>query len=183
LEEVEKMAHEYSEEIKGLIYTEWLPRVMAGLLKGVTELPPEHREHVMMRMSRACGAMAVWALGIRPDMTFDELVKHLSELEPPMGPRTIEKVGDVVHSSYHCSVDENGKPICECPVVKLGMVEPFPELCSCGANMAAQYLETIGMGPIAKSELMGSASTTGEPFCKYVIYLKPSVFTTPASEG
>jgi hypothetical protein len=176
------MAHEYSEEIKGLIYSEWLPRIMAGVLKGVRELPPEHRDHVMMRMSEACGAMAVWAVGIRPDMTYDEMVKHLSELEPPLGPRTIQKVGDVVHSAYHCSLDENGRPICECPVVKLGMVEPFPELCSCGANMTAQYLEAIGMGPVAKSELVDSPLTTGEPFCRYVVYLKSPQFTTPKRE-
>ena len=176
------MAHEYPEEIKGLIYSEWLPRVMAGLLEGVSELPPEHREHAMMKMSKACAALAVWALGIRPDMSFEEMKEHLTNLEPPLGPRTIEKVGDVVHSTYHCSTGDDGQPVCECPVVKLGMVEPFPELCSCGANMAASYLEAIGMGPTVKSELMDSVLTTGAPFCRYVIYLKSPQFITPEHE-
>ena len=172
------MAHEYPEEIKELIYSTWLPRITAGLLQGVRELPPEHREHVMMRMAASCAAMAVWALGVRPDMTFDELVAHLTDLEPPLGPRTIQRVGKIVHSTYHCSKDDDGKPICECPVVKLGMVEPFPELCSCGANMAAHYLEAIGI-PTEKTDLMGSVLTTGEPFCQYVIHLKEPQFTTP----
>jgi len=173
------MPHEFSEEIKGLIYKEWVPRILAGVLEAVRELPPEYRDRVMMRMSKACGALAVWALGIRPDMTYDELVKHLTNLEPPLGPRTIERVGAAVHSTYHCSLDEAGKPICECPIIKLGIMEPFPELCSCGTNMAAQYLETIGMGPVAKSELMDSAMSTGAPFCRYVMYLKSPQFGSP----
>ncbi len=173
------MSHEYSEEIKGLIYTTWVPRMLAAVLGAVRELPPEQRDFVMMRMSQACAPLAVWALGIRPEMTYDELVKHLTELEPPLGPRTIERVGDVVHSTYHCSTDEKGNPICECPIIKLGIMEPFPELCSCGANMAAQYLDAIGMGPVAKTDLVDSAMTTGTPFCRYVMYLKPAQFTTP----
>ena len=173
------MAHEWSEEIKGLIYATWVPAMLAAVLQAVRELPPEHRDFVMMRMAKACGPLAVWALGIRPEMTYDELVKHLTELEPPLGPRTIQRVGDVVHSSYHCSKDEQGNSICECPIIKLGIMEPFPELCSCGANMAAQYLEAIGMGPVAKTELTDSALTTGSPFCRYVIYLKEAQFITP----
>ncbi len=172
------MPHEWSEEIKGLIYTTWVPRMLAAVLQAARELPPEHRDFVMMRMAKACAPLAVWALGIRPEMTYDELVKHLSELEPPLGPRTIQRVGDVVHSWYHCSTDEEGNPICECPVIKMGIMEPFPELCSCGANMAAQYLETIGM-PVAKTELTDSALTTGAPCCRYVMYLKDAEFITP----
>ena len=175
------MPHEYSEEIKSLIYTTWLPRITGGLLQGVRELPPEHRDHVMMRMCGVCAPLAVWALGVRSDMSFEEMAELLTNLEPPLGPRTIERVGNIVHSTYHCSVDQNGKPVCECPVVKLGMVEPFPELCSCGANMAAYYLESIGI-PTAKSELMGSPLTTGEPFCQYVVHLKEPKFTTPSHE-
>jgi hypothetical protein len=63
----------------------------------------------------------------------------------------------------------------------MGIMEPFPELCSCGANMAAYYFETIGM-PTARSELMGSPNTTGEPACQYVIHLKAPKYTTPEHE-
>lgn len=176
------MAHEFTPEIKELIYKEWVPRILAGVLEGVRELPPEHRDNVMMKMAKTCSAMAVWALGIRQGMTYDEMVKHLTHLEPPLGPRTIQRVGNIVHSTYHCSIGEDGRPICECPVVKLGIMEPFPELCSCGANMAAHYLETIGI-PTARTELMGSPNTTGEPFCQYVIHLKSPQFTTPEHES
>jgi hypothetical protein len=175
------MAHEFTPEIKELIYKEWVPRILAGVLQGVRELPPEHRDYVMMKMAKTCADMAVWALGIRPEMSFEDLKKHLTDLEPPMGPRTIERVGKIVHSTYHCSIGDDGKPVCECPVVKMGIMEPFPELCSCGANMAAYYFETIGM-PTARSELMGSPNTTGEAACQYVIHLKTPQYTTPEHE-
>ena len=64
------MPHEFTPEIKELIYKEWVPRILAGVLQGVRELPPEHRDYVMMKMSKTCADMAVWALGIRPDMTY-----------------------------------------------------------------------------------------------------------------
>jgi hypothetical protein len=175
------MAHEFTPEIKELIYKEWVPRILAGVLQGVRELPAEHRDYVMMKMSKTCADMAVWALGIRADMTYEEMRKHLTNLEPPMGPRTITRVGNIIHSTYHCSIDDDGKPICECPVVKMGIMEPFPELCSCGANKAAYYFETIGI-PTARTELMGSPNTTGEPACQYVIHLRNPQHTTPEHE-
>jgi len=172
------MAHEFTPEIKDLIYKEWVPRILAGVLGAVRELPPEQRDFIMMKMSETCASMAVWALGIKPEMTYKQLEKHLTDMEPPMGPRTIQRVGNIIHSTYHCSIGDDGRPICECPVVKMGIMEPFPELCSCGANMASYYFETIGM-PTSHTELMGSPNTTGEPACQYVIHLKAPQHTTP----
>ncbi len=172
-------AEEMPEAIKDLIYKEWLPRIMAGALKAVRELPSEHRDHVLKEMGAACAGLNTPVVGITPGMGLEEYKKHMSALQPPLGPRTIEQVGDIVQVSYHSPIGKDGRPICQCPLVQLKMVEPFPELCSCAANNGACWIETAIGKPCAKAELMGSPLATGEPYCRYTVYLEPPLSSTP----
>jgi len=172
-----RTAEEMPQAIKELIYKEWLPRIVAGLLEAVRELPPEHRDHVLKGMSNACGSMACVVCGIRPDMSREEYLKHMRELPPPLGPRTIEWIGDLVQVEYHVPIVD-GRPVCQCPMVMLGMIEPFPELCICSANVGACFIEAYTQKPTAKAELIGSPHS-GLQSCQYRVYLKPSITSTP----
>ena len=171
-------AQDMPPEIRDMIYREWLPRVMAGALKAVRELPPEHRNHVLRGMSDACSPMAVEVCGIRPDMSRAEYLEHMTKLPPPLGPRTIDWEGDVVEVDYHPPVDADGRPVCQCPLIQLGMAEPFPELCFCSANTGAAFLEAYTREPTAKVELLGSIHS-GMPSCRYRVHLKPPATPQP----
>jgi hypothetical protein len=165
-------AQEMPPEIRELIYKEWLPRVMAGALKAVAEIPQEYRDHVLRGMSDACAPMAVEVCGIRPDMSRDEYLKHMTGLAPPLGPRSINWRGNIVDVDYHPPRDDEGRPVCQCPLIQLGMAEPFPELCFCSANTGAKFLEAYTQEPVAGVELIGSIHS-GLDCCRYRLHLKP----------
>ncbi len=173
-----KVAQEMPEAIKDLIYKEWLPRVIAGVLRAVREIPPEYRDHVLKGMSNGCGPLAVQVCKISPDMSRDEYIKYMSELSPPLGPRTIEWIDDLVQVDYHTPRGDNGQPVCQCPLIQLGIIEPFPELCICGANVGACFIEAYTQKPTARVELLGSPHS-GMQSCRYRVHLKPSITSTP----
>ena len=160
-------------EIKDFTYKEWLPRVMAGALKAVSELPQEHRDHVLRAMSDACSPMAVGVCGIRPEWSKDEYLAHMTKLPPPLGPREIDWQGDVVEVSYHPPTDADGRPVCQCPLIMLGMAEPFPELCICSAHTGAAFVEAYTGEPRDRVELIGSIHS-GMNCCQYRVHMKPS---------
>jgi hypothetical protein len=170
-------AEDMPPDIKEMIYKEWLPRIVAALLKGVKELPPEHRNNVLKEMSKACGPMAVGVCGIDPEMSRSEYIKHMTNLPPPLGPRSIKWIKDIVQVDYKPPKDKRGRPVCQCPMVMLGMIEPFPELCICSANVGASFIEAYTLKPAAKAELIGSIHS-GLPSCQYRVYLKPSIAST-----
>jgi hypothetical protein len=172
-----KSAQDMPEAIKDLIYREWLPRIMAGALKAVRELPAEHRNHVLKGMSDACGPMAVEVCGIDPNVSKEEYLKYMTELPAPLGPRTIEWINDLIQVEYHPPKGEDGRPICQCPMIQLGMVEPFPELCICAANTGACFVEAYTQKKASGVELMGSIHS-GQQSCRYRVHLKPSITST-----
>ena len=168
-------AEEMPQEIKELIYNQWLPDALDGLLEGVRDLPPEYKDIVWKKMSKGCGILGTPVLGITPGMGLEAYKEHASALQPPLGPRTIEQIGDVVIVDYHHPLDKDGKPVCHCPFVILGMVKPFPELCNCSVNLGASYIETAIGRPVAKVELLASPLTTGDSYIRYAVYLKPPI--------
>jgi hypothetical protein len=170
-------AEEMPEEIKDLIYKQWLPHTVRGLIEGVKELPKEYRDQVWKKMSEGCSVLGTPVLGITPGMGLEAYKKHASALQPPLGPRTIEQMGDVIQIDYHHPLDKDGKPVCHCPLVILGMIEPFPELCCCSVNLGASYVETAMGKPCAKAELIASPLTTGDSVIRYLVYLTPPVST------
>jgi hypothetical protein len=176
LQETEEFSYSTAEdmpvEIKDLVYKEWLPRVVAGLLKGVRALPPKHRNNVLREMSNACAPMAVQVCGIKPEMTRGEYIKHMTNLPAPLGPRSIKWIKDLVEVSYIPPKDKRGRPVCQCPMVMLGMIEPFPELCICGAHTGAAFVEAYTQKPRTKVESIGSIHS-GLPCCQYKVWLKP----------
>jgi len=175
---VYKTADDMPDVIKEMIYKEWLPRVMAATLNAVRELPEEHRNHVLKGMSEGCGPLAVAVCGIRPDMTKEEYIDHMTNLAPPLGTRKIDWIEDLVQVDYQTPTDDMGNAICQCPMVMLGMIDPFPELCICSANTGACFLEAYTQKPVEHVDLIGSP-LSGLKSCRYRLHLKKSVTSTP----
>ncbi|HEY48566.1 MAG TPA: hypothetical protein G4O13_00790 [Dehalococcoidia bacterium] len=175
-------AEEMPQEIKNLIYEQWLPHALRGLLEGVRELPREYRDKVLKKMSRGCGVLGTPVVGVTPGMGLEAYKLHACDLQPPLGPRDIEQFGDVIQVDYHHPLDKDGKPVCHCPFVILGLIEPFPELCQCAANLGAEYIEVATGKPCHKVEVMASPHTTGDPYIRYLVYLKPPVSSNTRDE-
>ena len=163
-------------EIKEMIYHAWLPRVAAALLKGVRQLPPEQREPILMKMGKACGELACAVCGIRSGMSWEEYEKHMTSLPPPLGPRRIKRIKDAVEVDYQVPIVED-KPVCQCPMILLGMIEPVPEHCICGAHLGAMFIEAAGI-PTATVELLGSPHS-GLRTCRYRVHLKHPTASAP----
>jgi len=173
-----KTAEEVPQEIKDLMYREWLPRIVAAILGVVKKMPPEHRDAVLVKMAEVCSTFATPFVGVTPDMGFEEYRKHASSLQPPLGPAFVEQTGDIVHGDAPHSIGEDGRPICICPLVQWGMIEPFPELCICGASIHASFIETATGKRCSRVDVIGSPLMTGESSLRYRVYLKPPLFTT-----
>jgi hypothetical protein len=166
------MAMQISEEIKSLMCGTWLPAIMATVLQGVKELPVQHRNLILTKMCTSCEDLAMMgAVGIKSGMSWDEYVKFLEGLPPPIGPWTIKRTGDIFDLFYECSIGADGRPRCHCPLVQLGITEPLPECCSGGADLAGRMISTATSKLVAKAEVIGSPLRNGESFCHYRVHI------------
>ncbi|MEE8470180.1 MAG: hypothetical protein V3S51_02500 [Dehalococcoidia bacterium] len=156
----------------------WLYKIVDAAYAGISELPPEHRDKVLMRMSKACSDQAKMVLNCHPGMDWEEYKKHMGELQPPFGPRKITQIGDIVHWTYVPPKDENGRAICQCPLAMFGWMEGRPELCACSANSVRSYIEEYTDRKVVSVETLGSPQVNGEDECRFLVHLKPSAFTT-----
>jgi len=180
-ESIDEFYLETSPEIKDLIHG-WLYKIVAAAYEGIGELPPEHRDRILMKISKACSDQAKMVLGCPPGMGWEEYKKHMAELQPPFGPRKIAQIGDIVHWTYVPPKDKDGRPICQCPLIRFGWMEPRPEVCACSANSVASYIEEFTGREVATVETLGSPMVGGEEECRFLIHLKPSAFSTPKHE-
>ncbi len=181
-ESIDEFYLETSPEIKDLIHSTWLYKIVEAAYAGICELPSEHRDHVLMRISKACSDLAKLVLPSGPGMDWEEYKKQMGELQPPFGPRKITQVGDIVFWTYVPPKDKDGRPICQCPLVRYGMMEGRPELCACSANSVASYIEESTGVEVETVEMLGSPLISGEDKCRYLVHLKPSAFATPKHE-
>ena len=162
-----------SEDVKLLMYSTWLPALMSTMLETTKGLPAEHRDRVLHQMCKTCEDLAMGgAVGIRPGMTWDEYLKFLQELPAPMGPWTVRRTDNVYDLEYRCSIGEDGKPRCHCPLVQLGITAPLPQCCDGGASLAKRMIEAATGKTVARAEVIGSPLRTGESVCQYRVQLK-----------
>ena len=178
---IDEFYMEMSPEIKELIHG-WLYKIVDAAYEGISELPPEYRDPILMRMSKACSDQAKMVLGCEPGMDWEAYKKHMAELAPPFGPRKVTQIGDIVHWTYVPPKDKDGKPICQCPLIMFGWMEARPEVCACSANSVASYIEEYTGREVATVETLGSPMVSGEDECRFLVHLKPSAFTTPKHE-
>ena len=180
-ESIDEFYLEMSPEIKDLLHG-WLYKIVDAAYAGIAELPPEHRDRVLMKISKACSEQAKLVLGCHPGMDWEDYKKHMTGLKPPFGPRKITQIGDIVHWTYVPPKDKDGRPICQCPLAMFGWMEGRPELCACSANSTASYIEEYTGREVATVEVLGSPQVGGEDECRFLIHLKPSAFTSPKHE-
>jgi len=178
---IDELYLEMSPEIKDLLHG-WLYKIVDAAYAGIAELPPEHRDRVLMKISKACSEQAKMVLGCHPGMDWEDYKKHMTGLNPPFGPRKITQIGDIVHWTYVPPKDKDGRPICQCPLAMFGWMEGRPELCACSANSTASYIEEYTGREVATVEVLGSPQVGGEDECRFLIHLKPSAFTSPKHE-
>jgi hypothetical protein len=167
------VALEIPEDIKDLIYRTWLPALMTAMFEEVKGLPPKHRKAVLKSLCVTCEDMAMaGALGIQPGMSWDEFLRFVKAAPPPIGPWTIKQRGNVFDLTYDATVGEDGKPLCHCPFVLLGIREPLPECCDSGACLAAKMIASATKRAVAKTEVVDSPARTGASVCHYRVRLK-----------
>ena len=181
-ESIDEYYLEMSPEIMELIHS-WLYRIVDAAYEGISELPPEHRDAMLMKMSKACSDQAKMVLDCKPGMSWEAYKKHMGALQPPFGPRKITQVGDIVHWTYVPPKDKKGKPICQCPLAMYGMMRGRPELCGCSANSVRAYIEEYTDKKVDSVETLGSPMVDGTDECRFLVHLKPSRFTTAKPEG
>jgi hypothetical protein len=168
------VALEIPEDVKDLIYRTWLPALMAVMFEAVKGLPPKHRKAVLKSVCITCEDMAMaGALGIQPGMSWDEYVKFVKEAPAPVGPWTIKGKGNVYDLTYDATVGEDGRPLCHCPFVLLGIREPLPECCESGARLAGKMMAAATGKTVAKAEVVDSPARTSAMVCHYRVRLKP----------
>jgi len=162
-----------SEDMKGLMYRTWLPALMTAMLEAIKELPAEHRDSLLGQMCGTCEDLAMGgAVGIRPGMSWEEYVGFLHELPPPVGPWTVSQTAGVYDLVYDCSIGEDGRPRCHCPLVQLGITAPLPQCCDGGAKLARRMVEAATGKPVAKAEVVSSPLRTGASVCHYRVHLR-----------
>jgi hypothetical protein len=167
------MALEIPAEIKDAIYKAWLPALMTALLAGVKELPAEQKGALLTKMCVTCEDLAMaGAVGIQPEMSWDEYLEYLKTVPPPIGPWAVEQDGDVYDLVYDCSIGEDGRPQCHCPLVQLGIAEPEPYCCDSGARLSGRMIGGAKNKPVEKVEVVDSAARTGARICHYRVRLK-----------
>lgn len=162
-----------SEDVRLLMYSTWLPALMTTMLEAIEELPAKQRDRLLSRMCRTCEDLAIGgAVGIRPGMNWEEYLKFLRELPAPMGPWSISRTDDTYDLEYGCSIGEDGRPRCHCPLVQLGMTTPLPQCCDGGASLAGRMIEAATGKPVLKAEVVASPLRNGETVCHYRVHLK-----------
>ncbi|UCG83193.1 MAG: hypothetical protein JSW38_13695 [Dehalococcoidia bacterium] len=167
------MALTIPDDIKEAIYGTWLPALMTTVLKGINELPQEQRENLLTKICTTCEQLAMaGALGIQPGMFWEEYLDYLKTVPAPIGPWTVKQDGDVYDLIYDCTIGDDGKPQCHCPLVQLGMMEPNPYCCDSGARLSGMMIGGARNKQVEKVEVIDSAARTGARICHYRVKLK-----------
>lgn len=167
------MALEVPEQLRDLIYRTWLPALMTTVFEAVKELPPKHRRAFLTKICTTCEDMAMaGAVGIQPGMSWDEYLKFVKKAPPPIGPWTIKQKGRVFDLTYDATIGADGKPLCHCPFVLLGIREPLAECCASGARLAGKMIAAATDKQIEKTAVIDSPATTGASVCHYRVHVR-----------
>jgi hypothetical protein len=169
------MALEMPEDIKDLVYKTWMPALMTTVFEGIKELPPKQRKAILTKICVTCEDMAMaGALGIQPGMSWNDYVKFVKEAPAPVGPWIIKKnkSGDVFDLIYEATIGKDGKPMCHCPFVLLGIREPLPECCDSGARLSGKMIAAATKKKVVKTKVIDSPARTCAAVCYYRVKVK-----------
>lgn len=167
------MALEIPEDMKDAMYRAWLPALMTTVIAEINKLPQEHKNTLLTKICTTCEELAMaGAVGIQQGMSWDEYLEYLKTVPAPVGPWTVKQDGDVYDLVYDCTIGDDGKPQCHCPLVQLGIMEPNPYCCDSGARLSGMMIGGARNRPVEKVEVIDSAARTGARVCHYRVKLK-----------
>jgi len=145
-----------------------LPNLVRGIMKGVFGLDEKARNRVLEEMGRACYEGFKDFVGTPPaDMDIKSACEWLDSTVPHK--RRFEMAGDTLYWEADVKDTYGG---CMCILVRLGIIEPRPELCICSTNYNKTALEQM-TGRKVKGELVESLNS-GAQSCKYKYRFKPT---------
>jgi len=185
----------WTPDVTSIMYKEWLPRIFAGVMEQVRDLPTEHKSKVLKGMGCACGEWAIPIIGIKPGQSLEEYLNCMALKVPPLGPRKFIRVGDdgnIIDYKFILPRDKDGKAVCLCPLVsdnmfnlvrkKQGDPNPLPEICACSANTVKCWIKQGTGIEVDHVEVLSSVQVNDGSDCHFLVRLKPSAFSTPKDE-
>jgi len=149
-----------------------LPNLVRGIMKGVFALDEESRNKVLEEMGRACYEGFKEFVGTPPTgMNIEGACKWLDETVPHK--RRFQIAGDTLYWEADVKDTYGG---CMCILVRLGIVEPRPELCVCSTNYNRSALEEM-TGKTVEGELVETLNS-GARKCVYRYHFKPTQYNS-----
>jgi hypothetical protein len=149
-----------------------LPNLVRGIMKGVFKLDEESRNKVLEEMGKACYEGFKEFVGTPPTgMDIESACQWLDETVPHN--RRFQRAGDTLYWEADVKDTYGG---CMCILVRLGIVEPRPELCICSTNYNKSALEEM-TGETVEGELVESVNI-GARNCVYRYHFKPTNYNS-----
>jgi len=149
-----------------------LPNLVRGIMKGVFKLDEESRNTVLEEMGKACYEGFKEFVGTPPTgMDIESACKWLVETVPHK--RRFQRAGDTLYWEADVKDTYGG---CMCILVRLGIVEPRPELCVCSTNYNKTALEEM-TGKDVEGELVETVNS-GARNCVYRYHFKPTNYNS-----
>lgn len=149
-----------------------LPKLVRGIMKGVFELDDEARNKVLEEMGKACYEGFKDFVGIPPtDMDIESACEWLDSTVPHR--RRFQRAGDTLYWEADVKDTYGG---CMCILVRLGIIEPRPELCICSTNYNKSALEEM-TGRRVEGELVESLNS-GARNCVYRYHFQPTAYSS-----
>ena len=148
------------------------PNLVRGIMKGVFKLDEESRNTVLEEMGKACYEGFKEFVGTPPSgMDIKSACKWLDETVPHN--RRFQIAGDTLYWEADVKDTYGG---CMCILVRLGIIEPSPELCVCSTNYNKRALEEM-TGKAVEGELVESVNS-GARNCVYRYHFKPTNYNS-----
>ena len=149
-----------------------LPKLVRGIMKGVFALDEESRNKVLEEMGRACYEGFKEFVGTPPTgMDIESACEWLDRTVPHN--RRFQRAGDTLYWEADVKDTYGG---CMCILVRLGIIEPSPELCACSTNYNKRALEEM-TGKSVEGELVESVNS-GAQNCVYRYHFRPTAYSS-----
>lgn len=153
-----------------------LPKVVGAILKAVFELDEGARDRVLEAMGEACYRGFREYVGAPPTgVDIESACKWLNDTVPH--DRRFQRAGDTIYWEADVQDTYGG---CMCMFVRLGIIEPTPELCICSTNHCRHAFEEM-TGLTVEGEMVESLST-GAPKCVYRYHFRPTAYSSRRSD-
>jgi hypothetical protein len=159
-----------------VVAPEVLPKVVRAILEAVFKLDDESRNRVLEAMGKACYEGFRDFVGAPPTgVDIESACKWLDDTVPHS--RRFQRAGDTIYWEADVKDTYGG---CMCMLVRLGIIEPRPELCVCSTNHCKSAFEEM-TGLVVEGEMVESLNT-GAQNCVYRYHFRPTAYSSRPSK-